>query len=107
VSEANESTTVSEANDSTTVSEANDSRTVSEANDSTSPGEHHPHLHIVKGQPTPEDLAALVAVIAAQREQAVQESDEHDLWGHPVDQLRYTATSWQHVSLNQRTHMRQ
>ena len=27
-------------------------------------------------------------------------------WGHPVDKLRYTVTSWQRVTLLERTHMR-
>ena len=31
---------------------------------------------------------------------------EVNLWGHPVDKLRYTVTSWQRVTLLERTHMR-
>ena len=29
-----------------------------------------------------------------------------DLWGHPVDKLRYGVTSWQRVTLLERTHVR-
>jgi len=31
---------------------------------------------------------------------------EVNLWGHPVDKLRYDVTSWQRVTLLERTHMR-
>jgi hypothetical protein len=31
---------------------------------------------------------------------------EQNLWGHPVDRLRYTTFSWQRVTLLERTHMR-
>jgi len=31
---------------------------------------------------------------------------EQNLWGHPVDRLRYPTFSWQRVTLLQRTHMR-
>jgi hypothetical protein len=117
VSEANESTTVSEANESTTVSEANESTTVSEANESTTVTDesatvtdehkHESRIDVVKGTPTAQELAAVIAVLAAAsgvdpepREQ------EENLWGHPVDRLRYSTFSWQRVTLLQRTHMR-
>ncbi|MGB2813102.1 MAG: acyl-CoA carboxylase subunit epsilon, partial [Mycobacterium sp.] len=31
---------------------------------------------------------------------------ERNLWGHPVDKLRYPLTSWQRVSMLERTHLR-
>ena len=31
---------------------------------------------------------------------------EINLWGHPVDKLRYPVTSWQRVTLLERTHVR-
>ena len=31
---------------------------------------------------------------------------ERNLWGHPVDKLRYPFTSWQRVTLMERTHLR-
>lgn len=66
-----------------------------------------PEIQIVKGQPTDQDIAALVAVFAAAgggtAEPGAQELNE---WGHPVDKLRYGLTSWQHVTLLERTHMR-
>jgi hypothetical protein len=110
VSEANESTTVSEANESTTVSEANESTTVSEANESTTVTDEHKyesHIDIVKGTPTAPELAAVIAVLAAASGADPEPREqEENLWGHPVDRLRYTTFSWQRVTLLQRTHMR-
>jgi hypothetical protein len=31
---------------------------------------------------------------------------ELNLWGHPVDKLRFSPISWQLVTLRERTHMR-
>ena len=33
-------------------------------------------------------------------------AQELNLWGHPVDKLRYAIFSWQRVTLLERTHMR-
>jgi hypothetical protein len=69
VSAANESDTVSEANESDTVSEANESDTVSAANESDTVSEDEtpvaPMITVVKGDPTPEEIAAVVVAIAS------------------------------------------
>ena len=69
--------------------------------------DHESHVRVERGQPTDEELAALIAVLAsaggANPEQAPH---ERNLWGHPVDKLRYTIFSWQNVTLLERTHMR-
>jgi hypothetical protein len=66
-----------------------------------------PHIQVLKGQPTDEELAALIAVLGSAgggpRESGPREVD---LWGHPVDKLRYPVFSWQLVTLLERTHMR-
>ncbi|BBZ34915.1 acyl-CoA carboxylase epsilon subunit [Mycolicibacterium confluentis] len=66
-----------------------------------------PELRILKGNPTDEEVAALATVLAAasggQHELGPQELN---LWGHPVDKLRYGFTSWQRLTLMERTHMR-
>ncbi len=101
MSGANDSTTVSGANDSTTVSGANDGTTVTDEH------KHEPHLDVVKGAPTDEELAAVIAVLAAASDaEAEPREQEENLWGHPVDRLRYTTFSWQRVTLLERTHMR-
>jgi hypothetical protein len=66
-----------------------------------------PEIRILKGQPTDEDVAALVTVLAGAcggtEEVGPQELNR---WGHPVDGLRYSVFSWQSVTLVERTHMR-
>ena len=68
---------------------------------------HDPHIRVIKGEPTDEELAAVIAVLAsASSAPAEPREAEQNLWGHPVDRLRYTTFSWQRVTLLERTHMR-
>lgn len=69
--------------------------------------DHEAHIQVVKGEPTTEELAALMAVLgAASGAPAEPREQEENLWGHPVDRLRYSPFSWQRVTLVERTHMR-
>ena len=71
------------------------------------PHAHDAHIKVVKGEPTEEELAAVIAVLAsASSAPAEPREAEENLWGHPVDRLRYTTFSWQRVTLQERTHMR-
>ena len=64
-------------------------------------------IKVVKGEPTTEELAALVAVLSAAAGGRVEPGpQELNLWGHPVDKLRFAPISWQLVTLVERTHMR-
>lgn len=64
-------------------------------------------IKIVSGEPTDEEIAALVAVFAATGGGTGDPGpQELNPWGHPVDKLRYGLTSWQRVTLLERTHMR-
>ena len=64
-------------------------------------------IKIVKGEPTVEELAALVAVLSAAGGGPGEPGpQELNLWGHPVDKLRYAVFSWQRVTLLERTYMR-
>ena len=64
-------------------------------------------IKVVKGEPTAEELAALVAVLSAATGGVVEPGpQELNLWGHPVDKLRFSPISWQLVTLVERTHMR-
>lgn len=66
-----------------------------------------PEIRILKGEPTDEELAAVVTVLAAAAGAAPEPGpQELNLWGHPVDKLRYPLTSWQRVTLQERTHIR-
>ena len=71
------------------------------------PAHAAPHIRIVKGQPSDAEIAALVTVLSSggggHHEPGPQELN---LWGHPVDKLRYAIFSWQQVTLLERTHMR-
>ncbi|HWF69198.1 MAG TPA: acyl-CoA carboxylase subunit epsilon [Mycobacterium sp.] len=66
-----------------------------------------PRIRVLKGAPTDEELAALIAVLgsaAGGRGEAAP--PEHNRWGLPVDKLRYPVFSWQKITLLERTHMR-
>jgi hypothetical protein len=64
-------------------------------------------VKIVKGDPTQEELAALIAVLGAAAGSPIEPGpQELNLWGHPVDKLRFAPISWQLVTLVERTHMR-
>ena len=66
-----------------------------------------PEIRSSRGNPTDEEIAALVTVLAGVGGGITQPGpQELNLWGHPVDKLRYDVTSWQRVTLLERTHMR-
>lgn len=68
---------------------------------------HEPHIQVLKGNPTDEELAALVAVLGGAGGGAREAAPpEHNRWGLPVDKLRYPVFSWQTITLVGRTHMR-
>ena len=71
-----------------------------------SPEHAVPEIRVLKGTPTDAELAALVAVLAAAGGTPESGAQELNLWGHPVDKLRYPVTSWQRVTLLERTHVR-
>jgi hypothetical protein len=102
VSGANDAATVSGANDSTPVSGAEEAGVNAEA-----PADHEAHIKVLRGEPTAEEMAALMAVLAtAGGGSAEPAQKERNMWGHPVDKLRYSIFSWQRVTLLERTHMR-
>jgi hypothetical protein len=66
-----------------------------------------PEIRVLKGQPTDAELAAVVTVLAAAAGGTPDPGpQELNLWGHPVDKLRYPFCSFQIVTLKDRTHMR-
>jgi acyl-CoA carboxylase epsilon subunit len=71
------------------------------------PHAHGPHLQVLKGNPTDEELAALVAVLGSAAVGAGEPGQpEQTRWGLPVDKLRYPVFSWQKITLLERLHMR-
>lgn len=68
---------------------------------------HEPHIQILKGQPTAEEVAALVAVLGCAGGGAPEpEQPERTRWGLPVDRLRFAMTNYQRLTFQQMTHMR-
>ncbi|MGV0734904.1 hypothetical protein BA059_15430 [Mycolicibacterium sp. (ex Dasyatis americana)] len=94
---------MSGANDSAAVSDA---VTETEAQDEPKT-DHEAHIKVLRGEPTDEEMAALMAVLSSAgggaEEPVVR---DRNMWGHPVDKLRYSIFSWQRVTLLERTHMR-
>lgn len=68
---------------------------------------HEPHIQVLSGNPTDEELAALIAVLgSAVGGRSEAPPPEHSGWGLPVDKLRYPVFSWQTITLLERIHMR-
>jgi hypothetical protein len=66
-----------------------------------------PVFKVLKGNPTDADIAALVTVLAGASGGGADVSPgDRNLWGHPVAKLRYSHTSWQLVTLVERTFIR-
>jgi acyl-CoA carboxylase epsilon subunit len=70
------------------------------------PDAHDPHIQVLKGNPTDEELAALIAVLGSAAGRGEPGQPEQTRWGLPVDQLRYPVFSWQKITLLERIHMR-
>jgi hypothetical protein len=67
---------------------------------------HEPHIQILKGQPTAEELAALIAVLGCAGGAPAPASSETTRWGLPVDRLRFAMSNYQRLTMQQMTHMR-
>jgi hypothetical protein len=66
-----------------------------------------PHIRVLKGNPSDEEVAALIAVLGSAAGGGAEAGQpESSRWGLPVDKLRYSIFSWQKLTLVQRTHMR-
>lgn len=60
-------------------------------------------LQVLSGNPTDEEIAALVAALSALASKAETESlKPRNLWAEPIDMLRYSPHSWQRVTLFER-----
>jgi len=78
-----------------------------EAGPETEAAAHEPVIQVLKGEPTAEELAALIAVLGAAGGGGGEPAPaEAARWGLPVDKLRYPSFSWQKITLLERTHMR-
>jgi acyl-CoA carboxylase epsilon subunit len=66
---------------------------------------HVPHIQILRGQPSDEELAALIAVLGSAGAAPEPAPPENSRWGLPVDKLRYAISNYQRITLQQRMHM--
>jgi hypothetical protein len=76
------------------------------AEDAAQPHVHEPHIQILRGEPTAEEVAALVAVLGCAGGAPEPEQPERTRWGLPVDRLRFAMTNYQRLTFQQMTHMR-
>lgn len=76
------------------------------AGDAAQPHAHEPHIQILKGEPTVEEVAALVAVLGCAGGAPEPEQPERTRWGLPVDRLRFAMTNYQRLTFQQMTHMK-
>ncbi len=87
--------------------ETNNSARVTEQTDAVAEAHpHEPHIQILKGEPTAEEVAALVAVLGCVGGAPEPEQPERTRWGLPVDRLRFAMTNYQRLTFQQMTHMR-
>lgn len=60
-------------------------------------------IQVLSGNPTDEEIAALVAALSALASKAeAAELKPRNLWAEPIDMLRYSPHSWQRVTLFER-----
>ncbi len=59
---------------------------------------HEPHIEILKGHPSDQELAALIAVLGSISGPPPPPAPEPARWGLPVDKLRYPVFSWQRIT---------
>ncbi|CKL89086.1 Probable bifunctional protein acetyl-/propionyl-coenzyme A carboxylase (epsilon chain) AccE5 [Mycobacterium tuberculosis] len=105
---------VSGTNEVSDGNETNNPAEVSDGNETNNPAPvtekplhpHEPHIEILRGQPTDQELAALIAVLGSISGSTPPAQPEPPRWGLPVDQLRYPVFSWQRITLQEMTHMR-
>jgi hypothetical protein len=80
---------------------------VTTGTDASEPQAKEPHIQVLKGRPTDDELAALIAVLGSATGGGDEPAPpEHNRWGLPVDKLRYPVFSWQKITLLERVHMR-
>ena len=69
------------------------------------PQPKEPHIRILKGNPTDNELAALIVVLGRAGGAPQPAQPESTRWGLPVDRLRYAIFNYQRVTLQGRMHM--
>lgn len=63
-------------------------------------------IRVLKGNPTDEEVAALLAVLASVESATESPQLERTRWGLAVDRLRYGTAEYQRLSVKQMTRMK-
>ncbi|ORB85843.1 hypothetical protein B1987_20990 [Mycobacterium kansasii] len=111
VSGASAASDGNETNNQATVSRVSGASAMTERNETSetadhAPHPHEPHIEILKGHPTDQELAALVAVLGSVSGAPPAPETEPTRWGLAVDKLRFPVFSWQRITLQEMLHMR-
>ncbi len=90
-------------------SEANNQAVIDENASETTESAHHPHephIRVLKGRPTAEELAALITVLGSAGGTPEPAQPERTRWGLPVDRLRFAMSNYQRLTMQQMMHMK-
>jgi hypothetical protein len=97
---------VSDGNETNNSARATDDAVTNDAATDDASQAHEPHIQILKGQPTVEELAALIAVLGSAGGAPAPAPAERTRWGLPVDRLRFAMSNYQRLTMQQITHMK-
>ena len=70
------------------------------------PQPSEPRIQILKGRPTPAELAALIVVLSSAGGAAQPAQPESTRWGQPVDRLRFAMSNYQRLTMQQIMHLK-
>jgi len=70
------------------------------------PQPSEPRIQILKGRPTPAELAALIVVLSTAGGAAQPAQPESTRWGQPVDRLRFAMSNYQRLTMQQIMHLK-
>lgn len=65
-----------------------------------------PRIQVLRGEPTDAELAALITVLGCAGGAAVPPQPEKTRWGLPVDNLRFSMSNYQRLTMQQIAHMK-
>jgi Acyl-CoA carboxylase epsilon subunit len=78
--------------------------TTSEATEAEQPST--PRIQVLKGQPTDAEVAALITVLGCAGGAPLPPQPEKTRWGLPVDNLRFSMSNYQRLTMQQIAHLK-
>jgi hypothetical protein len=70
------------------------------------PQPSEPRIQILKGRPTPAELAALIVVLSSAGGAVQPAQPESTRWGQSVDRLRFAMSNYQRLTMQQIMHLK-